>query len=167
FGGGTLRFDAGFLMPNRGVTLNAAGGTFNTNGNDATLGGIITGAGGLTKSGGGALTVPGTNGYQGHTRHRGGTLAVGTDANLGAATGILSVRGGGTLQFIADNFTSNRNVTIGPGNAIFDTNGHDAMLGGAITGGSASTEFHKIGTGTLTLGGTTPILGSSRLLPGR
>jgi len=36
-------------------------------------------------------------------------------------------------------------VTIGPGNAIFDTNGHDATLGGAITGGSGSTELHKIG----------------------
>jgi fibronectin-binding autotransporter adhesin len=107
------------------VTLNAGGGTFNTNtATTLTLGGTITGAGGLTKSGGGTLTLAGTNDYQGNTTISGGTLGVGTDANLGAATGILSVRGGGTLQFIADNFTSNRNVTIGPGNAIFDTNGH-------------------------------------------
>ena len=165
FGGGTLRFDAGFTS-NRGVTLLASGGTFNTNGNDATLGGTITGAGGLTKSGG-TLMLTGTNDYQGDTTISGGTLGVSTDVNLGAATGILSVRGGGTLQFIADNFTSDRNVTIGPGNAIFDTNGHDATLGGAITGGSASTELHKIGAGTLTLGGTTPIPVSCKLLPGR
>src|SRR5262249_28455839 len=164
-GGGTLRFDAGFTS-NRGVTLLAGGGTFNTNGNDATLGGTITGAGGLTKSGGGTLTLAGTNDYQGNTTISGGTLGISSDANLGAATGILNVRGGGTLEFLA-NLTSDRNVTIGPGNAIFDTNGHDATLGGAITGGSASTEFPKIGAGTLTLGGTTPILGSSRLLPGR
>jgi len=109
----------------------------------------------------------GTNDYQGNTTISGGTLAISSDANLGSATGILNVRGGGTLQFLA-NLTSDRNVTIGPGNAIFDTNGRDATLGGAITGGSASTEFHKIGAGTLTLGGgTTPIPGSSRLLPGR
>ena len=109
----------------------------------------------------------GTNDYQGNTTISGGTLAISSDANLGSATGILNVRGGGTLQFLA-NLTSDRNVTIGPGNAIFDiTNGHDVTLRGAITGGSASTEFHKIGAGTLTPGGTTPIPGSSRLLPGR
>ena len=94
----------------------------------------------------------GTNDYQGNTTISGGTLAISSDANLGSATGILNVRGGGTLQFLA-NLTSDRNVTIGPGNAIFDTNAHDATLGGAITGGSGSTEFHKIGAGTLTLGG--------------
>jgi autotransporter-associated beta strand protein len=148
------------------VTLNAGGGTFNTNGNDATLGGTITGAGGLTKSGGGTLTLMGTNDYQGNTTISGGTLGVSTDANLGAATGILSVRGGGTLQFIADNFTSNRNVTIGPGNAIFDTNGHDATLGGAITGGSGSTEFHKIGAGALTLGGNNTYTGQLQIIAG-
>jgi autotransporter-associated beta strand protein len=114
---------------------------------------VISGTGTVTKSGAGTLTLTGTNTYQGGTTISGGTLAVSRDANLGAATGILSVRQGGTLQFIADNFTSNRNVTIGPGNAIFDTNGYNATLGGAITGGSGSTEFHKIGTGTLTLGG--------------
>src|SRR5258705_5287259 len=41
FGGGTLQYLAGFTS-NRGVTLNAGGGTFDTNGNDATLGGTIT-----------------------------------------------------------------------------------------------------------------------------
>src|SRR5262249_62276345 len=125
--GGTLRVEAP-VTSNRGVTLNAGGRTFNINGNDAALGGTITGAGGLTKSGGGTLTLTGTNDYQGNTTISGGTLGVSTDANLGAATGILSVRGGGTLQFIADNFTSNPNVTIGPGNAIFDTHSPNAPL---------------------------------------
>ena len=49
FGGGTLQFLASFTT-NRIVTLNAGGGTFDTNGNNATLAGTIGGAGGLTKS---------------------------------------------------------------------------------------------------------------------
>ena len=149
------------------MTLNAGGGTFNTNiATTLTLGGTISGVGGLTKSGAGTLTLTGTNTYQGNTTITAGALAVSTDANLGAATGILNLRTGGALQFLA-NFTSNRNVTIGPGNAVFDTNGHDATLTGAISVGSGSTELHKIGAGTLTLRGTTPIPGNSRSMPGR
>src|SRR5262249_36026094 len=149
----------------RGVTLLASGGTFNTNGNDATLGGTITGAGGLTKSGGGTLTLTGTNDYQGNTTISGGTPGPNSDVNHGAATRKHNLRGGGTLEFLA-NLPSDRNVTIGPGNAIFDTNGHDATLGGAITGGSASTELHKIGAGTLTLGGNNTYTGQLQIIAG-
>jgi outer membrane autotransporter protein len=165
FGGGTVQSTATFTS-NRGVTLNAGGGTFSTNAaTTLTLGGVISGVGGLTKSGGGTLTLTATNTYQGNTTITAGTLAVSSDVNLGSATGILNLRGGGTLQFLA-NFTSNRNVTIGPGNAIFDTNGHDATLTGAITGGSSTTEFHKIGTGTLTLTGNNAYTGQLQILAG-
>src|SRR6185369_12167176 len=54
FGGGTLQFLAGFTT-NRTVTLSAGGGTFDTNGNNATLAGAIGGAGGLTKVGAGTM----------------------------------------------------------------------------------------------------------------
>ena len=57
-------------------------------------------------------------------------------------------------------------MTIGPGNAIFDTNGHDATWQGAITGGSSSTEFHKIGTGTLTLTGNNTYTGQLQIIAG-
>jgi autotransporter-associated beta strand protein len=56
------------------VTLNASGGTFNTNGNDATLRGTITGAGRLSKSGTGTLTLTADNTYAGGTTITGGTL---------------------------------------------------------------------------------------------
>jgi autotransporter-associated beta strand protein len=164
FGGGTLRFDAGFTL-NRDVTLNSSGGTFNTSGNTATLGGTISGVGGLTKSGAGTLTLTGTNTYQGNTTISGGALAVSSDVNLGAATGTLNLRTGGALQFLA-NFTSDRNVTIGPGNAVFDTNGHDATLTGAISVGSGTTELHKIGAGTLTLTGNNTYTGQLQINAG-
>jgi len=43
------------------VTLNAGGGTFDTNGNSASIAGVISGSGDLTKSGTGTLTLSGAN----------------------------------------------------------------------------------------------------------
>ena len=60
FNGGTLQFLAGFTS-NRTVTLNAGGGTLDTNGNIAALAGTIGGSGGLTKIGAGTLTLSAAN----------------------------------------------------------------------------------------------------------
>ena len=71
FDGGTLqvapRFFFSTFSTNRAITLNAGGGTFDTNRNDATLGGTISGPGSLTKIGAGTLTVSGSNTYTGAT----------------------------------------------------------------------------------------------------
>jgi autotransporter-associated beta strand protein len=147
-GSGLLKFTSAFTATGAGSkTLTLQGSTAGT-GEIAAA--IVDNSGAnttsLTKSGSGTWTLTGNNTYQGTTTITGGTLGVSTDANLGAATGILSVRGGGTLQFVADNFTSNRNITIGPGNAIFDTNGHDATLGGgspAARGAPSSTRLAR------------------------
>ena len=66
-GGGTLQALASFTS-NRTVTLNAGGGTFDTNGNTVTLAGTIGGIGGLTKIGAGTLALSGSNPYTGATR---------------------------------------------------------------------------------------------------
>jgi len=58
------------------VTLNAGGGTFDTNGKDATLSGTIGGTGGLAKIGVGTLTLSGTSTYSGATAVNAGTLMV-------------------------------------------------------------------------------------------
>jgi autotransporter-associated beta strand protein len=76
FGGGTLQFLTGFTT-NRTVTLNAGGGTFDTNGNNATLAGAISGAGGLTKVGVGTMTLSGASTYLGGTTVNAGTLQAG------------------------------------------------------------------------------------------
>ena len=154
FNGGTLRSTASFTS-NRGVTLNADGGTFNTTptAGTLTLGGVITGDGRLTKTGAGTLTLTGNNTYLGGTTITGGTLAVSSDNNLGNPLGGLTLRG--TLQFLTDDFNSNpsnRDVRTPSGNGIFDTNGHDATWNGTIDASGA--EFHKIGAGALTLTGT-------------
>jgi autotransporter-associated beta strand protein len=66
----------------RAVTLRAGGGTFDTNGNNATLAGLIGGTGGLAKVGAGTLTLSDANSYSGGTSLDGGTLDL---AALGAA----------------------------------------------------------------------------------
>ena len=67
FGGGTLQYLAGFTS-NRAVTLNSGGGSFDTNGNNATLGGTLSGSGGLTKIGAGTLTLSGATAMSGAPR---------------------------------------------------------------------------------------------------
>jgi autotransporter-associated beta strand protein len=89
FGGGTLRYQAAIDLT-RLVTLNAGGGTFDTNGFTVTLGGLIGGAGGLTKDGAGTLVL--TNGdrnsYTGATKIKAGTLRADTSNALGVASAV-------------------------------------------------------------------------------
>jgi autotransporter-associated beta strand protein len=98
FGGGTLQFLSGFTS-NRAVTLNSGGGTVDTNGNDATLGGAISGIGSLTKIGGGTLTLSASSSYSGATAVNAGTLLVnGSIANSAVTVNSGAVlAGGGTV----------------------------------------------------------------------
>jgi YVTN family beta-propeller protein/autotransporter-associated beta strand protein len=93
FTGGTLRFAGSNITSALPISLLAAGGTFDTNGNNATLSGTISGPGGLTKIGAGTLTLSGTNSYSGDTNVNGGTLfVIGSIANS-----HTFVNSGGTL----------------------------------------------------------------------
>ncbi|MDD5304536.1 MAG: autotransporter-associated beta strand repeat-containing protein, partial [Elusimicrobia bacterium] len=60
FNGGTLQIAADMASA-RAMTLNAGGGTFDTNSRNLSLSGVIGGAGALTKTGGGLLTLSGAN----------------------------------------------------------------------------------------------------------
>lgn len=84
------------LTSNRGITLNAGGGTLNTAaGNTTTLGGVISGSGSLTTTGGGTLLLIGNNTYTGITTlATGNTLSVGNGGTTGAlGTGALTNNG--------------------------------------------------------------------------
>jgi autotransporter-associated beta strand protein len=143
--GGILQFLSGFST-GRGIVLTAAG-TFDTNGQNATLAGLISGGGELIKIGSGTLTLSDTNTYTGGTSVNGGELAVSGDANLGDPSGALSFAGsGGILQFLSG-FSTERGIVLNAA-GTFDTNGQNATLAGLISGGG---ELVKIGLGTLTL----------------
>ncbi|MDQ0589228.1 autotransporter-associated beta strand repeat-containing protein [Variovorax paradoxus] len=160
--GGALRNTAAFTSA-RGVTLGTNGGTFDTQAN-LTLSGTVGGAGSLTKTGGDTLTLTGSNTYTGGTSINGGTVAVSDDANLGDASGALSLDGG-TLQSTAA-FTSARAVTLNAGSGTFQTT-DDLTLTGEVGGSGALT---KTDAGTLLLtanntyaGGTTISAGTLQL----
>ncbi|RST51865.1 autotransporter-associated beta strand repeat-containing protein [Variovorax sp. MHTC-1] len=160
--GGALRNTAGFASA-RTVTLGTNGGRLDTQA-DLALSGTIGGAGSLTKTGGGTLTLAGSNTYAGGTFINGGTVAVSGDANLGHASGALSLDGG-TLQSTAA-LTSARAVTLNAGGGTFQTTG-DLTLTGAVGGSGALT---KTDAATLVLaanntyaGGTTISAGTLQL----
>ncbi len=160
---GTLYFQSPQTGP--AVTGNIAvssGSTFvvDTTGNNITLTNLITGSGGLEKAGFGTLYAPSGSSYAGGTTIAGGLLAIAADSALGATgagTGITfsaatAISNNGGLQFTANGITTDpsRALTANSGfQAVFDTNGNNATIGGALNGAGDAIKF---GNGTLRLG---------------
>jgi len=148
----TLNNTAAISMT-RPVTLNGAGGTFQTDA-DLTLNGTVGGPGALTKTGAAKLTLTGANNYAGGTLINAGTVSVSADGNLGAAdTGITL--DGGTLENTAAFTTSARTVTVGAAGGTFETDA-DLTLSGVIRGTAAAPAtgggpLEKKGAGRLIL----------------
>ncbi len=112
----------------------------------------------LVKDGPGTLNFTGTSTHTGGTIIRGGgTLAVNSDAALGAAESDLAVEGS-RLSFLAG-FDTGRAVTVS-GAAEFDTGAFTSELSGVISG---TGTLVKTGTGTLNLSGVNTYTGGTAL----
>ncbi|EKO37882.1 MAG: autotransporter-associated beta strand repeat containing protein, partial [Solidesulfovibrio magneticus str. Maddingley MBC34] len=165
--GGTLQATSTLTL-NKSIALGSGGGAFEVaNSSDTlTISGVITDAvsgtaGSLTKTGSGTLYLTGVNTYTGGTNIHGGTVNIVADANLGDASGGLTLDGG-ILQIGAD-VASSRAVTLGSGGGSFDTNGHDLTLNGTVSGSGGLT---KTGSGTLTLSGDAAYTGPTAIQAG-
>ena len=98
FNGGTFQYDSGFtLSATRPITINAPGGTIDTQTFNPTIVQGITGAGALTKTGSGTLILTGANNYIGGTTIGAGTLQLGNGGATGSIVG--NVVDDGTLAF--------------------------------------------------------------------
>ncbi|MBT2299858.1 autotransporter-associated beta strand repeat-containing protein, partial [Variovorax paradoxus] len=86
FNGGTLRSTAGFSTA-RSTTLNALGGTIETQIGTLTHTGAIGGVGALAKTGAGNLTLTGANTFTGGTTIAAGTLQLGNGGSSGSIVG--------------------------------------------------------------------------------
>ena len=131
--GGTTGSIVGNVTDNGALIFNRS--------NAVTFGGVVSGAGTLTQAGTGSLTLTGTNTYTGGTTINNGTIAIGADANLGAADSLLVISGG-SLQ-LTGNVSTARPIGIG-------------SAGGTINTGASqlSTTGRLVGLGNLTLQST-------------
>lgn len=132
------------------ITL-AGGSSIGGDGNTLTLSGSIGESGGartLTKVGDGTLVLSGSNTHAGGTVLYDGTLAVSSDANLGAPTAPLTFDFG-TLQLLGDLDLSARTVTATASGGVLDTNGNAATLSNV----QALGPVFRAGAGSLTLTG--------------
>jgi autotransporter-associated beta strand protein/T5SS/PEP-CTERM-associated repeat protein len=138
FNGGTLRArqnDVDFIDSVATTTLNAGGGTIDTNGFDITIADNIGGTGALTKIGTGKLTLSSANTYTGATTVNAGNLAVNgtltsaitansgaTFSGTGSTTGSLTLNGGSVLSVnTTTEFTANGVNFAGSTEMIFES----------------------------------------------
>jgi autotransporter-associated beta strand protein len=156
FGGGTLQYAPGNTADISGstVTLNAGGGTIDTNGNNVSFASPIGngGSGSLTKIGAGTLTLTSSDTYGGATNINGGVLNFSALNNLGTGTALNF--GGGTLQYATGNTADISTLTVTLGVGTIDTNGNNVTFANPI-GNGGSGSLTKTGSGVLALSGAT------------
>ena len=189
--GGTLRNTSVVTIDdaNRGVTIGAAGGTFDTAanltiGSAGTTANVLAITGPLTKTGAGTLTLTGNgaNSGNGAITVNAGTLTINKGANVSAIgdTAAVTVASGATLSFNA----ANSNYAAETVGSIAGAGTIDNLATTALTlnagGDNSSTTFSgiiqdtgtgalaltKSGTGTLTLSGANSYDGATSITAG-
>lgn len=141
----------GYVVTGDAVTLDGAQAVIRVGdgsaagaGFTATVNSALGGTAQLVKSDAGTLVLGGTNSYTGGTQIVGGTLRISNDANLGAASGAVTLDGG-TLETSAS-IDSAREVVVAGGGTIATAADRVFTYNGLFSGTGALT---KNGAGTL------------------
>ena len=156
------RVEGGTLTLNAPATLRVGDGSTAGAGYTATIASSIAGSGEVFKTDLGTLILTGANSYTGGTSVNSGVLQVASDANLGAASGGVTLDGGSLRQ--AGALNSARGFTIGAGGGTLDTQANTATLSGTLGGTGV---FTKTGGGTLAYSGIgAAFAGATRIAAG-
>ena len=166
FNGGTLQSSASATLV-RPITLNAGGGTIDTNGNNLGVAGVIAGPGGLTKNGAGVLTFISQMAYSGGTTINAGTLAL-TSSALPVG-GAVTINGGmlsltDTFQQVGALSGTGGIISLGSLGTLETDSAANTTLASQITGNFS--QLFKRGSGTLTLTGNSTFVGDTRVFGG-
>ncbi len=167
--GGMQFASNGYTITGGGVALTGGQATIRVGdgsnagaGYTATISAALSGASELVKTDAGTLVLTGTNSYTGGTRITGGTVQVASDANLGAATGGVTLDGG-TLATTAT-LTSARALNLLGAGTLSTANGTVFTLSSTLTG---TGSLDKAGGGTLLLtGNNSGYAGATRVSAG-
>lgn len=151
FGGFTGAGDV--LLGNAILTL----GTMSAN----SFSGVISGTGAVVENGSAVLTLSGANTYTGGSTIASGTVRIGADSGLGAATGRLTL-GGGTLATTAT-FSASRNVTLAATSTIDVASATTFTLSGVVSGAGG---LKKTDGGTLYLTAANTFTGQTEIVGG-
>ena len=164
-GNSSLVMGAAELSPANAVSISTGiSGTINTNGNNATLGTVISGDGVLVKSGTGVLSLTNTNTYAGGTVIKGGLIQFAGVGNIGSANVTFD---GGGLRWAAGNTLDPSTLTTNflAGGGVFDTNGNNITVAGNV-GGTGLGRLTKQGAGLMTLAAGQTFQGGVSVLGG-
>ncbi|MBO9697028.1 MAG: autotransporter-associated beta strand repeat-containing protein [Sphingopyxis sp.] len=160
---------SGITLTDATATIRVGDGSAAGAGFTATINSALGGAAQLVKSDAGTLVLGGTNAYTGGTLIAGGTLRISGDANLGAASGDVTLAGG-ALETSAS-LTSARDVEIMSAGTIATATDTVFTYNGLLSGAGALT---KNGAGTLlvtadnsSFGGSTTVAGGTLAVQGR
>ncbi len=135
----------------------------------ATISSVVAGASGLTKNGPGTLKLAKGNTYSGGTTINAGTLGIISNA-LGAIPGSnsinVTINNGSALRFDVNNLSlaATRQIQLGSGAGIIDTNGNNDTIAGLITGSGSLT---KTGAGSLTVSSANNYTGATNVQAGK
>jgi YVTN family beta-propeller protein/autotransporter-associated beta strand protein len=167
FTGGTLQIAGANIVSALPIVLQAAGGTVDTNGNNATLSGAISGPGGMTKIGAGTLTLSGSSTYTGATSVNAGTLQAGA-VNAFSPFSAFTVASGATLNLASFNQTIGSlagpgSVTLGSAMLTTGNDNTSTTFSGTILGTGG---LSKIGAGTLVFTGNNTYTGPTTISAG-
>jgi autotransporter-associated beta strand protein len=128
------------------TTVNNSSHNYSFNGS-----GSIGGGGGLLKTGTGTLTINTVNSFSGDVAINGGTVVVGTIANIGTSSalgqGMTISFDGGSLNYTGDTTASNRTVILNPGGGTINVGNADTTL--TLNNASGAGRLTKEGLGKL------------------